>query len=329
MRNSWASVARVRERALSQSRSVEDFLEYAALSISIRPATLDDAQRVAQLTQRTNQFNSTGRRWTAYEIEAGIAKPMWVASAADRFGPYGLIAAAIGGFENDVFVVHSFVVSCRALKRHVEDSLLAVMCRAAEAKGLRNIKIQRRTTGKNNRFEDFCRRLVTVTHAVLFEDALFCDAELVRRAARETSFGCMLGVYTEDTIGDPAGIMTSTPNVRHDSPSPVLGYLLAVQPIQSASQLVALLDCREREVGSPEEVTSAVSVGLKIESLWKRLLNVTPIGADDEFFALGGDSLQALEMIYELNEIFHVEIELSLLFEPRFTIGRLVRGDSV
>ncbi|MER7334776.1 MULTISPECIES: phosphopantetheine-binding protein [Micromonospora] len=57
--------------------------------------------------------------------------------------------------------------------------------------------------------------------------------------------------------------------------------------------------------------------------LWSEKLNVTPVGVEDDFFALGGDSLLAADLLMDLYEQFGVEVDAAVLFlKP--TIAELV-----
>ncbi|MEU7799663.1 phosphopantetheine-binding protein [Micromonospora arborensis] len=57
--------------------------------------------------------------------------------------------------------------------------------------------------------------------------------------------------------------------------------------------------------------------------LWSEKLNVTPVGVDDDFFALGGDSLLAADLLMDLYEQLGVEVDAAVLFlKP--TIAELV-----
>ncbi|GGO29344.1 MULTISPECIES: phosphopantetheine-binding protein [Micromonospora] len=57
--------------------------------------------------------------------------------------------------------------------------------------------------------------------------------------------------------------------------------------------------------------------------LWSEKLNVTPVGVDDDFFALGGDSLLAADLLMDLYDQLGVEVDAAVLFlKP--TIAELV-----
>src|SRR5205814_468348 len=75
-----------------------EFLKWCEMRLDMSPATLDDLERIVELTERTHQLNSTGRRYSADEILERIEDERWLvvtARLSDRFGDYGMIGAAV------------------------------------------------------------------------------------------------------------------------------------------------------------------------------------------------------------------------------------------
>lgn len=75
-----------------------EFLKWCEMRLQIAPATLDDLERIVELTERTHQLNSTGRQYSPDEIRERIESIRWLVPTArltDRFGDYGMIGAAV------------------------------------------------------------------------------------------------------------------------------------------------------------------------------------------------------------------------------------------
>ena len=98
------------------------------------------ADRVAQLTQRTNQMNATCIRRSAAEIQRLAAECLTV-QVTDRFGSYGLTGAIIFRVEGAALVVDTFLLSCRALGRGVEHRMVARLGEIAVERGLERVEI--------------------------------------------------------------------------------------------------------------------------------------------------------------------------------------------
>src|SRR5205814_7383260 len=89
---------RRREQFQAQSMSFTDFLAGLNLQIRIEDASEAQVGRVAQLTQRTNQFNMTTRRRTEAEINKLLQEQgskVLTVTVTDRFGDYGLVGVVI------------------------------------------------------------------------------------------------------------------------------------------------------------------------------------------------------------------------------------------
>jgi methoxymalonate biosynthesis protein len=103
----------------------EEFLRSCELQVSIAHATPDDADRLAELMQRTRQYNSSGAEWPLDDVRARIQDPGWLVATvrvSDRFGDYGLVGAAF--VDREEGVVHSLTISCRVAGRGVLEALV-------------------------------------------------------------------------------------------------------------------------------------------------------------------------------------------------------------
>ncbi len=112
-----------RQAARAESVSETEFLATLKVETKIAPMTAAQAPRVAELFQRTSQFNATGIKYAAAELEALLADPkarIFTAEVTDRFGDHGLVGAAVirGG------EITGLVLSCRVLGMGVEHEFL-------------------------------------------------------------------------------------------------------------------------------------------------------------------------------------------------------------
>lgn len=126
-----------------------DFLASCDMKLHIRLATTEDLDRVYEMTQRTHQLNSTGRRYSSDELSGRMEDPSWlmpVARLTDRFGDYGLIGAGLVNKEppgpDGVWLVELIMLSCRVEGRGIPAALVRwIMDRAKDAgmQGLRAV----------------------------------------------------------------------------------------------------------------------------------------------------------------------------------------------
>ncbi len=114
------------------------FLESLALTFSIQAATVNDLQRVEELTLRTNQLNATGYSYTYEELEALIQSPdhhLFVAELIDKYGSYGKIGVAMVECNPQTWTLKLLLMSCRVMSRGVGGVLLNYIMNLARQKG--------------------------------------------------------------------------------------------------------------------------------------------------------------------------------------------------
>ena len=143
---------------LSKSFTNEaDFLRSLNMVSVVSGFTKFNIPRVAQLSQRSNQFNLRTVRYTDSEIEAIANAPDVIDlcfSLADRFGDNGLIAVVImKPQDKETLFIDTWFMSCRVLKRGMEYFTLNAMVKAAKAKGYKRIIGEYLPTSKNKMVE--------------------------------------------------------------------------------------------------------------------------------------------------------------------------------
>jgi FkbH-like protein len=136
-----------------------DSLNMTAQIDSFEPEYLE---RIAQLTNKTNQFNLTTKRYTLAEIEAMASDPQYVTSygkLSDQFGDNGLISVIIGRREGDVLDVILWLMSCRVLNREMEFAMLDRLVEKAQELDISTIKGTYIRTEKNGMVADHYQKL--------------------------------------------------------------------------------------------------------------------------------------------------------------------------
>jgi FkbH-like protein len=151
-----------REQARRESMTFADFLAALDLKTEIREMTPEQVERVAQLTQRTNQFNFTTVRRTPGEVrELCRAGGCLSVEVGDRFGDYGLVGVVIYEVTGDALEVDTFLLSCRVLGRGVEHRMLARLGDIARERGTARVNLRYVPTERNRPALDFLESLGT------------------------------------------------------------------------------------------------------------------------------------------------------------------------
>jgi FkbH-like protein len=112
----------------SKITNINEYLQSLEMEADIAPFKKEDYSRIAQLTQRSNQFNLRTIRYSDADIERIANDENFITCAVklkDRFGDYGLISVVILEKKEDhVLFIDTWLMSCRVLKRGVEQMLL-------------------------------------------------------------------------------------------------------------------------------------------------------------------------------------------------------------
>jgi FkbH-like protein len=149
-----------RTKLRGESPNLERYFESLEMVVQIRPADRVSIPRLAQLTQKTNQFNMTSRRYSDEEIArlaAGETSEVLGLRLSDRYGDSGLVGVGILRYEGATAVIDTFLLSCRVLGRGVEDAFLVRCLRRAKARGARTAVAHFVRTAKNQIAGDFYR----------------------------------------------------------------------------------------------------------------------------------------------------------------------------
>jgi len=147
-----------RKELQSKITSYEDFLKSLQINLNVY---IDDSRfktRLAQLTQKTNQFNLTTRRYTESNIEGFLNDRKTIVYALeyrDIFGSEGIIGEAIVKLENDEAFIDTFLMSCRVIGRNVEYQFLDFIIDDLRKRGVKKIFGEYIPTKKNALVKDF------------------------------------------------------------------------------------------------------------------------------------------------------------------------------
>ena len=133
---------RERVQAEQKFQSKEDFFRYLQQEAEIAPVNPATLARVAQLTQKTNQFNLTTRRYTEQQLQDLAGRSGWHVlsiSVRDRFGDHGLVGVAITHDDGATCQIDTFLLSCRVIGRSVETALLSHLADMAGSRGRKQL----------------------------------------------------------------------------------------------------------------------------------------------------------------------------------------------
>jgi len=154
-RGEYYAAERERKELQQTSGSPEEFYRSLQQELEVAPVTPMTLARVAQLTQKTNQFNVTTRRYSEQEIAAMDSKRVYSLRVRDRYCDNGLVGVAIVEDQGEVCEIDTLLLSCRVIGRTVETAFLSRLAAEASGRGIRRLEGWFLPTRKNAPAKDF------------------------------------------------------------------------------------------------------------------------------------------------------------------------------
>jgi len=152
-----------REAVRNAAQSMDEFLRGLDMEVVYGPVGDLELERATQLINKTNQFNTTGRRYAAEEVARLAADPDGITlqfRLRDRLGDSGLVSVMIlrpgaaGVADLDLWVM-----SCRVFGRQLEDEAMNIAVEHARAKGVHTLSARFVPTARNGVISDLFRNL--------------------------------------------------------------------------------------------------------------------------------------------------------------------------
>lgn len=149
---------------IKRERLQNSFTDYSEYLLSLEMIGVIKAfesvymERIAQLTNKSNQFNLTTRRYTQAEIEAITKNSEYITlygKLADRFGDNGVVSVVIGHVIDDECHIELFIMSCRVLKRDMEFAMMDTLVHRCLERGIKKMYGYYYPTAKNGMVKNF------------------------------------------------------------------------------------------------------------------------------------------------------------------------------
>lgn len=116
--------------------------------------------RIAQLSNKSNQFNLTTRRYTQAEIEMIASDDSYITlygKLSDKFGDNGVVSVVIGHHYRDIVNIDLWIMSCRVLKRDMEYAMMDMLVDKCKKRGVKKLIGHYYPTAKNGMVKEFYR----------------------------------------------------------------------------------------------------------------------------------------------------------------------------
>ena len=327
-RRSFYRQERERAKLQEQTAGLEKFIASLDLKVEFQPLKGENVGRASQLTFRVNQFNVTTIRRSEAELLRLLntrSLDGWIVDVRDRFGAYGLVGLVLFATTPGSVRVDSFLVSCRALGRGVEQRMFAKLAERTKKLCSDWVDLSFVPTGKNqpagefleSEFGDYGRPIKSgVAYRVPVDSALS-----VRY--RATPKKMLLSVSRNDVRA--VAEKDDGCERRAETLAWIAAELFTGEAIQNT-----IVNSRRKEHESREFIAPRTSSERQIAEIWAEVLGITNVGIRDNFFQIGGDSLAMVRIILRVHELTGYELPMRAFFEAptieeqplRFPIGK-------
>lgn len=151
-----------REQQQASFADYADYLRSLEMTGVVRPFEPVYMGRIAQLTNKSNQFNLTTQRFTQAQIEQMAADEKYITlygKLADKFGDNGVVSVVIAEKDGNCAHIRLWLMSCRVLKRDMELAMLDGLAERCLAEGISTLYGYYYPTAKNNMVREFYGQL--------------------------------------------------------------------------------------------------------------------------------------------------------------------------
>jgi thioesterase domain-containing protein len=243
----------------------------------------------------------------------------------DRFGDYGQVGLILYEVRNGRIVVRNLWLSCRVLSRGVEHAMLARLGQIAQVESLSRVDVSYVRTPKNAPARDFLAQFPLIFREEIENGFLY---RFPADFAAGIKFSPAAWEEPKQNDGDAV-----SDKIRPSSDS---------FSSQVSFEWIATFACNAGLILQAVNATTSCAAVVRaaadvprnelerqITLIWERVLAISPIGIHDNYFDLGGDSLKAVRIFVEVQELVGQDLPLVTLFEAP-TIAQLAEllGDS-
>jgi FkbH-like protein len=295
---------------------IAQFIASLGLVIDVAVVQESEWRRVAQLTQRTNQFTFTTLRRAEAELRvlASSGSTILRVKVRDRFGDYGIVGLVITDRIADRLCVDTLLLSCRVLGRGVEHAILRQLGERAKQLALDSVELRYAPTAKNEPAHAFAESVaaeyrIEEPGRTLYRIPTECARAIVHTPGHDP-VAVMEARKSEENkdsarsmVSDDAGLSERYARLAH-----------AFVSGRSVLQAMRAGVVRTRNLSRPP-VVAGTYMERELLELWQGLLGLEGLGAEDDYLALGGTSLIAVRMIAEIRRRFGVQLPLTVVLE--------------
>jgi FkbH-like protein len=309
-----------------KTTDIAEFIASLKVVVDIRAPADGEWPRIAQLSQRTNQFNFTTVRRNESDMRALVdsGKLVLRVKVSDRFGDYGLVGLVIADDRAKSLIVDTLLLSCRVLGRGVEHTILRWLGEFARERGLAHVDLSYVATPKNEPARAFADSIATdfrlqAGERVIYRIPVDFACGVAHRPGHEPA-AVIEARKAEETKASTSALASELASDRSER------YVRLARTLQTGESVVREIRAQTTRVRTlrGQAVQPATATERDLLVLWQDVLGINDIGVEDDYFALGGTSLLAAKLFAKIARQFDVKLRLTVILDAP-TVRALAR----
>lgn len=302
--------------------SLRSFLDGLELVVDIHAPQPGEHARLAQLTQRTNQFNASLVRCREQEVvESAPSAFHRSVRACDRFGDYGIVGQLRGRADGERLLLDLFMLSCRALGRGIEHRMVAAAGAHAVAAGLEDVVVLYREGDRNQPVARFLDSIFGAPAPAGDRSGSYyrMPASVAAAVAFDPDNTANYHGNGGDTLA-PAqnpGAANAGRSMAADEFDLGARYEHIAQVMNTGERIQQAIAGRMRQRPELDAgfIAPATGIERQIADIWEEVLRIEPVGVRDRFQDLGGRSLHLVQVHRLLLDRIGVAFDITTLFQ--------------
>jgi len=307
---------RERDRYRDSATNLGEFLSGLELRVELAEPLEEQWPRVSQLTHRTNQFNFTTRRRSEAEVRGLAAEGLrcLLVQVRDRFGDYGIVGVVIFSAAAEELVIDTFLLSCRVLGRGVEHAMFRHLAAVAGDLGAQRIVAPYLATAKNIPARQFLESLAADREVSDGGDRFVLSIE--RAAALAPGAVSPYGDLAAEKPVAPAPAAPASGEGSEALSKSARWNRLARELTEPNQILAALASHRLRaRVATGDAAGPRTEAERRLVAIWRDVLGLRDVGVRDDYFEIGGSSLEAVMICVAIEREFGKSLPLSAVVD--------------
>ena len=297
----------------------KNFFETLNVNFNMKILDADQMEDILHLVENSRDFRFSQIVNNKNDVKPILEEKNYKiigAYISDRFGDYGLGALAVLEKKDLSLSIIDLMLSCRVLGKGIEDMFWKAILEEAEKQSCTEIKVLYRNTGRNDIAKDFLEKEFNMSIDEKCEEKIFKASlrelnEYSQLQKEEVVSGEKIANKKEQTL---SYLRLRWAKYCSDDQQRINE---AAHSVKTVEDIVHLVNKDTRvdwssvcEYVAPRNETEEIMV-----EIWKEILHLDKVGVLDNFFAIGGTSILATQLIIKFREKFKIDLPIRLFFD--------------